>query len=287
MRIFFLWSTILLQVAFLSLPLTSNALEPMDDAEMDGVHAQSGIVLGLSDAEIYTHKGYETYQDTTSSGTMIEFEDTSSFHRFNTPEGIFLRVFQNDSGLPLVALEALSDIYDDAWVQDMALYTGAITFDGENLGALEVKGMGPKEFALYMTPAGVIDNLPANSGVTFQLEARASMDEFRWDYRGNGSEDGQFLLGGGEVAGSFDEQGNPDGRFIIGNLDPRDENAGALAPAMFRVMQDDDGRGFVRMNLPMEGSIRIDDIEMGEHDVYGPLHVDGMEIHHLQMDFAP
>lgn len=267
----------------LSLPTGIAAMTPADDADLDGVRAQSGLAIAAADVEIYSEKSYWAYADTTPDGSRIAFEDAAAFYRVAFSEPVFLRVFQNRKDLPIVGVEALANYREKALDIDMAASIDTFTFKDADFGSLYLSGVGPETAAFYATPLGAHDGYPGNSGIGFQAETRSVLDEFEWTYN---QEEERFFLGGLQLAGSFDADNIPQGRFSIGDIDARDEHDGALAPASFQVLEDAEGRGFVRMNLPMEGSIRVDDVEMGGHSL-GPIMIEDMSVHHLEVDFVP
>lgn len=275
---------LLLGLIFCLLPLEVMGLEPMDEAEMDRVQGQSGIAMTMSDLNIYNENDYLAYEDTSAAGNRIEFADTASFYAYQSLAPTYLQVYTNQQDLVLVGLEVLAE---DGQAMDMGTFFQAenYTFSNQHLGSMDIEDLSLQEFALYLTPAEALDNVQG-SGMAMQMEARSSLQEFRWNYQSGDGNDQALVLGQATVAQSFDQEGQPQGRFQIGELDARDENSGEINPALFQVRQDENDQAFVRMNLPMQGSLRVEDVQMGDHDL-GPIRVEGMQIHHLQMDFVP
>jgi hypothetical protein len=266
-------------------PLSASAMEPLGEAEMGKVHGRSGIAIMATNATIYAERGKWGYEDTTNASNRIRFADSTSYSRFNSLEPLTLRILENGGGLTLVALEALAGDGESAW--DMRLSHNSTDYDfaGQDLGSMHLEGMSSEEFALYATPSEALDGVDRN-GIALQLETRTAVQELLWSYQTGDSNTDAFRLGGIHLAGSF-ENGEPQGLFSVGELDPYDESGVALDPAVIQVRQDDQGQAFVRMSLPMEGSMRVKDVEVGIHDNLGPIRVDGMDVHHLQLDFKP
>ena len=269
----------------LLLPLSAAALEPADDADLDSIKARSGIAIAVSDVELYGQKTYRAMADTTTDESRIALEDTAFYYRFNALEPVYLRVFQNQHGFAMAGLEALAENDGAAWAQEMVVESEALVLDDHDLGSLHLADLSPEAFAVYTAPLGDNSDYSGESGVAFQYETRTKMEEFRWQYNESGN-DGVFSLGNAYAAREFDDAGNPKGLFAVGSMDPRNENGGEFEPATFRAHQDDQGRPFMRMNMPMEGSIRIEEVEMGGHEI-GPVRLEDMEIHHLEVDFIP
>jgi len=296
------------------IPFSSAALEPMSAADMDAVQAQSGIAVSLDNIGIYNSITSFSYEDTTGTDSKIVFANTESLLRLDTDHPLTIRTLQNVDGMPLVAFELLSPDGDEpALIAYLEMNTETLEFVGADLGSLHLNFRPPsvdlmgfmEEFALYAAPFGALDALhsynfdPAlfdgDGGIGFQFETRSGIDEILWNY--NRDEDNEFYLRGIQMFGGFDGEGAPEGRFLVGNLAPYD-NDSDIGPAAFQVLSDVDG-GFVRFTLPMEGSARIDEIGMytldsgtGDYvapagDGFGPMIIDDMQVHHFQLDFRP
>jgi len=260
-------------------------MEPMDEAEMEKVHGRSGIAMALNNATVYTERDEFSYQDTSNASNRIRFADSTSFSRLNSLAPLTLQILENEHELILVALEALAGDGDSAWDMDLSHNATDFDFAGKDLGSMHLEGVSSEEFALYTTPSEALDGVD-RSGIALQLETRTEVQEFLWSYQSGDSNTDAFRLGGIHLAGSFDN-GEPQGLFSIGELDPYDESGVELDPAMIQVQQNDEGQAFVRMNLPMQGSLRVQDVEVGSQDNLGPIRVEGMDVHHLQLDFKP
>lgn len=266
-------------------PPFSSAMEPLSEQEMEGVRARSGISLALSDAKIYRHDPYLAYEDTQDGDNRVEFGDTASLYTFQSLAPTYVRVYENQDGLVLVGLEGLGDEGEDAMDKRSYFYSDSFTFLTQSLGSMSLDNHWTGEFALYLASAEEFDLNDAD-GLAFQLETRAGFDEFRWEYQEGEDNDEAFVLGGMKAAASFDDEGNPQGRFTMGEIDPRDETDAENNPASLQVLQNDDGDPLVRMNLPMAGSLRAEQVKINDHDL-GPMMIDGLEIHHLETDIRP
>jgi hypothetical protein len=298
---------------FFAAGVPANAtLEPMDEVEMAGVSAQAGIAVAMDDVLTYTKTDYIAYQDTTGFNNRIALENTSALVEISTRWPLIFRVFETQDGLPIVALEAFSADDGPAWQQNMIIDTESLIFQVEgapepfyDLGGLRLKAQLPvdawdvgfmEEFAVYATPLENIAGYAGQGGIGFQLEARTGFDEFIWNYSEAG---GEFRIGGFKMVDFFDNPLTddhtdpatwaPEGRFVIGSLDVRDQGD-TIRPATFQVVEDAGG-GVLRMNLPMQGSIRIEEVGMTDLSNnkmgFGPIIIDGLDVHRLQVDFLP
>jgi len=299
-------------LVFSLLALSAMALEPMGEAEMDSVQAQSGIAIGLDNIQVYRHSGWAYEATSGDPNKKIEFFDSASYLILNTRNPITFRVMQNPQGVAMMELTGQPSIWMDQNIN-------AFSFAGADMGSLHTSLRPPteermgfmEEFLLYVAPHGVFF-VDEGDGIAFQLELRSDLEELLWDY--NKDEDDAFWLRGVQMAGTFDEDGsNPEGRFMIGNLNAY-ENDSDIGPATFQVVPDTEapeGYAMLRFNLPMEGSFRIDEIGMYTEadqgpqaapdwesglqaedneieyspDDFGPMIIDNMEVHHLQIDF--
>lgn len=311
---FILWICLFCLSPPLSGTALSAALVPLDDAELADVRGQSGIAIAIDRLKIYYFDDGLAISDTvdgvdyTNNNRLGFYDIMISINRLTTNFGFTLRVYQNQWYYTMVALEALRyegldmpaiDMNMDVYVLDFAFYDAATATTSE-LGGLYVAGFSPSEFALYAAPLGSIQNSAAGiarTGLGFQLETRLEIDEFRWEYNDNADE---LRFGGMQMTGWFDPSGNDytdpntwtaDGRFVIGRMDPRDEESGSFvaAPATFHVVEDTSDpfdRSFLRIQLPMEGSIRIAETDFGAK-TFGPAVIDGIYVHHLQVDLYP
>lgn len=293
------------------------ALEPMDEAAMDSVQAQSGIAIGIDNVQVYNYSGWG-YEATSGDGNKrIEFGNTASYLILNSRNPLTFRVMQNPDGVAMMELTGQPSV----WLE---MNTNDFSFVDQDMGSLhlslrppEVGRMGfMEEFLLYVAPLGTQDDFTGD-GLAFQLEARSGIEEFRWDYSDT-EED--FWFSSAYMAGTFADNTellapanwDPQGHFRIGNLNAYESRD--MGPATFQIVPDEDdtlneGYARIRLNMPMEGSARVHEIGMNTiddqgpqpppgwpdqpapnpiefaADDFGPMIIDGMEIHHLQVDF--
>lgn len=203
-----------------------------------------------------------------------------------------------------------------AWEMDVAIDVDDFSFrewddsegcygDSQSMGSLHLSGLALQEFAIYVTPISALEHVYGTdlrgSGIAFHFETRAKLDEFRWEYN---DLDDELRFAGTYFVGGFDEYGmdgtgdvyedpatwRPAQRFKIGNLNPRDREAAGFDPAIatFGVVTDpaDANRGYIQMQLPMQGSIRMEEVTFGDKN-FGPNIIDNLHVHHLQVDFIP
>jgi len=285
-------------------PATASLPLPMNDAELDDVRGQSGIAVAISDLKVYLFDDGLSIEDTTDLN-RIELRDAKLFIHLETNIPFTLRIYQNQWNYSMIALEAIRypgidlpalEMDIDAHVNDFSFFD-ADTSTAISLGSLHVTGFSPSEFGLYAAPLATMQH-QAVSGIGFQLEARLNIEEFRWIYNEDGEQLGftDLYLANSFLAGddyTDPDTWIPDGRFAIGRIDPRDDDLGfdstRPAPATFHVVEDPldaYNRSFLRVQLPMEGSLRIAETELGGKN-FGPVIIDGFHAHHFQVDMVP
>lgn len=91
---------IIFALCLLLIPAVTFAMQPISEAEMDGITGQSGVSIVIDDVQIYQHlSGQELwYQDTSDDGASVGFVyDTDSYSMIYvnaiTPDG-------DDDGIP-------------------------------------------------------------------------------------------------------------------------------------------------------------------------------------------
>ena len=117
----------------------------------------------------------------------------------------------------------------------------------------------------------------------WDLSTQIDVDRVAYTYNDTGD---AFTLNGVHLAATAD--GDPadpstwtfDGQFTIGDLDNGD-------PAAFDVSTDaDTGLTVVSLQLPMQGTVRIEEINFGGQS-FGPAAIDGLQIHRLSVGLVP
>jgi len=271
-------------LAVLSAPAFAR-LQPMADARLSQVCGRSGIDLGLGNVSIYVNTGTVRYD--ASDGGYAEFANLSITNgqggplTFNTgAEPVTFDAFTvNDPASPINGKSMLALKAPD-WLQEIAVSSDHFIFCGQDLGAMDFGIIHKPSYALYLSDH-------AASGVDFEYDAAANVDAFRYTYN---TAPETFELQGIHLAGSA--TGAPEdpatwaftGNFEIGDM----FNAN---PATFDVGSfTDSGTGnqlaAIAMNLPMQGTIRVEDVRFGAQD-FGPCAIDGLMVHRLQVMLVP
>lgn len=255
----------------------SARMEAMGEGELARITAQAGISTFIDATAIFT------------AGT-VKISDSNS-----TPNWIELRGVAVDDGagnpFPIATPAASPDTIDvstDATGRTMLVvsdsshtqprwYSAAsLVFAGQDIGSLRAGPvtMGPTTLRLSSHQDGT-------AGIDFDYATRLDIGSFQ--YRYNTAPAALALTGvhlfGSATGNPGDDPSNPatwvpGGNFQVGDV--------ASNPATFDVATDGTGTTSARFNLPMKGSLRIEDLNAGGTS-FGPCAIDGINVHHLSV----
>lgn len=271
------------------------SLEPMSAADMDKVCAGGGVTLHLSNIRFYKYQEYLTYHGTDEgylkiSGMLYHDGDTglglqdvggvtfNNTEDFDAIEPVTLDVFNSPDNRPMLALQMPS------YGQQLFMESDSLDFAGQDLGPMTL------EYPLTSDEPGALKLFatPLDSGIGLQLELQNRIQQLRLDYGPEGgwfSSDAALVLGNLRLADHFTTNlaGSdvPHGTFRIGDLNPL--GASSYDPMTINVGSDAEG-AFLRMQMPMAGSIRLEEVSIAGTD-FGPIRVDGLVAHRMQVDF--
>jgi len=131
------------------------------------------------------------------------------------------------------------------------------------------------------------------SGVDFDYSTIVYAQAFRYTYTTTPvlpDTTGTLALTGihlmGAATGTADDPSNPatwkftgtNNVFRIGNIDTGN-------PATIDVSTDTGGTTSLNLNLPMQGSLRVENVNFGGND-FGPIAIDGINVHHLYVKIS-
>lgn len=263
----------------LFLSVSSQAeMKSMDEDELSQVTAQAGVTAYMDTRVSYSADNIKYSDSNTTSPNWIEFQGFSIDDGNGNPFAITVRpedpividVATDTSGRSYVDLN-LSQYYE----QPRYYHIDSLVFCGQRLGRLDIEGVSQSSYHLRMG-----NHSNGSSGFDFDYSTKLDIDRINFTYNNNN----ESLIFDG-IHFSKTASGNPEdpsswshnGDFKIGNLEDN--------PATFDVATTDTGETGIFMNLPMEGSIRVNDVSLGGTS-FGPVAIDGINVHRMSVVFS-
>jgi len=287
------FSVLLFILAALFFAAPSGAAEPvpLSDAELANVTGQAGISIYTSIATRYTSSVIKfSDTDSTPSRNWIEFqnvtvndgsEGSGGYYLIQSPsynEANTLDIGTNDAGRTIVSFKDYSRV-SPRWyhVEDLV-------FCNQSLGSLHLDALslGPSLYRFGVHADGT------GGGFDFDYSTRASAQAFRYTYN---TIPETLTLSGihlvGQATGTADDPANPatwaftgtNNVFRIGDMDNGN-------PAKIDVVTDTTGVTSLFLNLPMQGSLRVENVAFGGNN-FGPIAIDGIRVHRLSIELRP
>ncbi|MFZ3209549.1 MAG: DUF6160 family protein [Geobacteraceae bacterium] len=260
-------------------------MEMIGDDQLAGITAQSGLSI-FTDIKSTLTLGNIKFSDTDAPPHWIELQGFTIDDGFGGP---FNATTASDSPITFDVVTLPSGktvvvITDSSQTQPRYYSAQSIVFAGQPVGSLRV---GP----VNMGPSTIYLGGHANGGegVDFQYSTKLDIGSLQYTYNTLPS---AFTLSGVHLSatGTAADDGAPEtpaawnmkGDFKVGDMAPLTYN-----PATFDVSTSTtSGKTSIYMNLPMQGSLRIEDVNFGGTS-FGPIALDGINVHRLAVGFTP
>ena len=270
-------------LAAVLLATSLRAAQPavMSDAELAGVTGQAGISINVN-------------MSMTNSASVIKYSDTDTgqwleFRNYTVDNGsggaysiqttlddpVTVDVGTDDTGRTLIAYRDTSRL-SPRWYS-----VGDMVFCNQSLGSLNLDALaiGPTTYRLGAHADGT------GGGYDFDFATRISAQAFRYTY--NTTPETLTLTGihlVGSATGASDNPADPttwsftgtNNVFRIGDIDNGN-------PAKFDVVTDSTGTTSMVLSLPMEGTLRVENVVFGGNS-FGPVAIDGIKVHRLSLE---
>jgi hypothetical protein len=267
---------------------SSAGLRPMDDDELTHVSGAGGISIGL-DLSVYMHLGSFSYTDSDSGQALVLENVTISDGNLRPAYFATGNVDRDGDGIhsPLTFDVATVTDPDSAafeqtmivlraldWLQQVHIGVETLRFCGAELGRMDI---GPIHRPSFYWLLGAHD-----TGIDFEHGLRMSIDALRLTYNQQGAGFGfSGIHLGAYDPGAPEDPGNwrMSGLFQIGAMHEGN-------PATFDVGMGGDGHAAVVLNLPMNGALRIENLDWAGRN-FGPMALDGIQVHRLAVHFTP
>ncbi len=269
------------------LPVTAGAMTPIDDHGLSNVTGQAGVTINLDVMMNMTLDSFK-FSDTDSDPVnWIEFNNISITSRWLTLPGnpIYFDIATGDN---IDNTErTIVNLYLSQFTVPETWDIGNVVFVNQDIGNLQLENMMMAEPAILRFSA---HPGTGTSGVDFEYLSSWMASDIYYNYNTSG---GNLHLSGIQFAQSAssptDDPSNPatwqfTGSFRIGdllggNIAIDSTNSSVPNPATFDVGTSG-GYTSVFLNLPMKGTIRVADVQLGGQD-FGPIAIDGIVAHHL------
>jgi len=259
----------------------SAALRALGEGELASVTGRAGVSIDL-DLGLKVSIGSFAISDTSSTPNWLTFKgitiDDGAGGNFLVKSSDGLTINPTTFDVATDASGASTLVISDSSRMNPRYYSiDSINFVGQDLGSLQIGPVseGPSVLALSALGTG--------SGVQFDYTTSANIGAFRYGY--NSAESltfsGIHLFGTPTGAPEDPTRWGMTGNFHIGTASP-----GTDAPASFSVATDQNGVTSSYLNLPMQGSIRVENLSFGDTN-FGPMAIDGIHSHRLQIKFTP
>jgi len=286
----FMRRNMLLCLAILMLPVTAVAMTPIDDYGLSNVTGQAGVTINM-DVMMNTTFGSFQISDTDSNPVnWIEFNNVSITSQWLTPPGspitFDIATGDNIDGTErtFVNLVLSQNSQPETW------NIGNFVFVNQDIGSLQFENMMTVDPSVLRFSTHLA---AGTSGIEFEYLSNWEIQNISYNYNTSG---GSLQLSGVHFAGSAssptDDPSNPStwqftGSFRVGdlfggNIPVDSTNASVPNPATFDVGTTSDGYTSLYLNLPMMGTLRVADVQLGGQD-FGPIAIDGIVVHHLFM----
>ncbi len=305
MKSFFLHAICIIYL--LCFPVSAPAaLESLDNAELDQVTGYAGISFAVKDVLIFQNIG--NYRYYASDGGYLSINNlVSDVMKFNPSTDMITGIIHMDvgvldvaseddySGTPAAAIKkGMLAIGSDNWEQEISYHSDSFVFSNDivayDLGELFIGPIRKSSWQYYTAPHG--------TGVDFEYDFEMHIDRLAYTYQpATALALAIDNLHIGQSFGADDPSDpslwNPDliGEFKIGDmfgdLAANEYSRPGMIDAGVRQFEPGgDFLGFVRLSLPMTGSIRFEKAEFGAVD-FGPGAIDGIKAYRMDAYLIP
>ncbi len=281
-------------------------MQEIDDSDLSRVYAQAGITYNWGDSQLLLNIQSIQLSDTDSDPqNWLEFNNVS----LSGPGGYFT-LDERDSGgdftlytFNTMDISTMTTIdgkertlltYVDATNTNPRTWSiGSLVFCDQPLGSIQFDMQNVQSTILNVSTHG-----EGYSGIEFEYLSDWVTESFSYAYNDSGD---TLSLNGIHIAESASgDASDPStwefsGRFRIGDIyggaidvDDTEGNDDVSNPASMD-MTTIDGTTYVVLNLPMEGTIRTEEVNFDDVDgaAFGPVAIDGITAHHLFVIFNP
>jgi hypothetical protein len=180
-------------------------------------------------------------------------------------------LFTIDDASSLIDGQTMLEINVPQWQQNLNLFIENIIFAGTDIGSFDMGNMDMPFMDVYLSGHG--------HGIDWQMDMQQHIDEIKYTYNNTGDNfSASNIMLAKTVAGLPETPADWifDGAFSTGDINNNN-------PATLDIITlDSNNVTSILLNLPMQGTIRTENIHLGSQD-FGPVAIDGINIHHMRV----
>lgn len=297
----FIILTLLLGI-ILSSPRAYGALMALGDSELDAVQAQMGISIWLKDVTFSIAMDSFQFGDT-DTGNTFELKNillnggptslpnvTNIYGMTSSPSAMWF-----DSGDKAMTVDVMTVasgpiagktlLIADAptWNETVYMQASDVVFAGQDLGALYVDNLTVND-----PNSGQHLMIGGHNGVDFELGFDRKIGDIRYVY--NTTPQSLEFQGVHLTKNASGDPTDPSTWTFSGQFTIGDELGGNPASIDIETITSPShplyGKTVLDLGLPMQGSIRVDNVAFGGTD-FGPIAIDGIVVHRLHVYLIP
>lgn len=259
-------------------------LEALSPEQMRQTVARSGVDIAIGNVETESyHENFSLYNTTPGyTDQYMSLNGIRIMSTLNTGPGDV----NDDGSINHLSLDV--GLYSNramlfAQCPDLHLTTDitvdTVDFYGTNIGGIAVDNYEMTSFHLSLGPHG-------GSGLDFEMGKRVTIASASYNYNPTSALALSGIIIAGEIEGAPETPGLwlSKGEFLIGKLE---KNNPATVDFFLDPTTDPThpryNAGYIAMNLPMEGSFRVENIQFGSQN-FGAFAVDGLEVERLYIE---
>jgi hypothetical protein len=273
-----------------AIPLQAEMLT-MEDDQMGEVTAQAGISISLNNATFYDEYGRIEIRDSNNTGSLA-YEDVvvdngnGWGYSITTPTPLLIDLVDYNAGsLFFPERNVALNIYAASWTQNMQFTANRFLFCNQDLGKLQIGPISIPTFQFMLTTP---DNDVLNttmSGLYFRYLFQSNIGKLSLSYNTQnqalqfqGMRFARTFTGSAQTPSAWAASGS----FLIGM---NDTVSGDESFASMNVIKES-GTLKLDMNIPMRGSMRIDNVSLGTR-VCGPVAIDNIRVNRMSLQLIP
>ena len=180
-------------------------------------------------------------------------------------------LFTIDDASSLIDGQTLLDINVPQWQQNLHLFIENIIFAGTDIGSFDMGNMDMPFMEMYISAHG--------HGMDWQMDMQQHIGEIKYTYNTAGDNFSASNITMAKTAAGLPETPADwtfDGAFSTGDINNNN-------PATLDIITlDSNNVTSILLNLPMQGTIRTENIHLGSQD-FGPIAIDGINVHHMRV----